>query len=113
MMSAIKLWFERVFGINKDKLRLHPKNTQDFLILEILENKPELKLYRSDIFSGGVVFEYKGNRVRVTHGVGYCVEVNRYIVNDKLSEEFYNYLQNKYDCFTAKTPHQYAGLPLN
>lgn len=95
------------------KPKSNPKYPQDFLIIEILEQQPELKLYRADIFSGGVTFEYKGKQVRVTKGIGYSVLVDNYIVDDVLAEMFYDYLSNKYDCFTAKSYRQYSGMPLN
>lgn len=95
------------------KPKFSPKYPQDFLILEILEQQPELKLFRADIFSGGVTFEYKSKQVRATKGLCYSVLVDNYIVDDKIAEVFYEYLSNKYDCFTPKTYRQYSGMPLN
>lgn len=95
------------------KPKLNPKYPQDFLIMEILTNQPDLKLFRADIFSGGVTFEYQGEKIRVTKGIGVTVEVDRCIVDRAIAERFYDYLSNKYDCFTPKTFKQYAGMPLN
>lgn len=93
--------------------RLIPKYPQDLVIMLILAEQPELKLFRADIFSGGVTFEYQGKKVRVTKGLGVTVEVDRYIVDRAIAERFYDYLSDKYDCFTPKTFKQYAGMPLN
>lgn len=95
------------------KPKLNPKYPQDFLIMEILTNQPDLKLFRADIFSGGVTFEYQGNKIRVTKGIAVTVEVGRYFVDKVIGEMLYDYLSNKYDCFTPKTYKQYAGMPLN
>lgn len=95
------------------KPKLTPKYSQDFLIMEILANQPELKLFYADIFSGGVIFEYQGKRVRVTKGIRATVEVDGYIVDRAIAERFYDYLSNKYDCFTRKAYVQRAGMPLN
>lgn len=95
------------------KPKPNPKHPQDFLIMEILTNQPDLKLFRADIFSGGVTFEYKGEKVRVTKGITVTVEVGGHIIDKTIGEMLYDYLSNKYDCFTPKTYKQYAGMPLN
>lgn len=93
--------------------KLNPKYPQDFLIMEILNNQPDLKLFSAGIFSGGVTFEYQDKKVRVTKGIGVTVEVGRHFVDKTIGEMLYDYLSNKYDCFTIKTYIQYAGMPLN